>query len=139
MVNATRLRPLVRLLNATEPPPAEPFPGGISLRRGRRRRSQAAPLRRRGNCHGPAARGGEELPERAVGNAEGNSGKPPLADNIGEGAAQMAGPDRLDMRELHARKSEARLGIGGAVWRQRVEMADQPTLRAAGRERPVDR
>ena len=51
-----------------------------------------------------------------------------VSERIGQGAAQMAGADRLGMRDAHAGKGEARLGVGGAERRQRGDVVDQPAL-----------
>jgi AbrB family looped-hinge helix DNA binding protein len=57
---------------------------------------------------------------------------------VRERAAQMTGTDRLDVHRLHPGKGKARLGIGGAERRQRVEVVDQSADGARRRQRAVD-
>ena len=60
-----------------------------------------------------------------------------VAGAIAEDAAQMPAADRLDMHDARRGKGEARLGVGGAERRQRVEMVDQlRRRRRAGESAP---
>src|SRR5260370_40214378 len=87
----------------------------------------------------PAARGGEKGAERALGDAKGDRLQARRPQRIAEGAAQMAGADRLDMGDDEPGKRKARLRIGGAQRRQRVEAADQAADRARRRARAAYR
>src|SRR5712692_8765926 len=69
-----------------------------------------------------AAGGGKELPQRALGDAKGDRLQPRRPERIGQAAAQVSVAYRLDVLHLHSSESEARLGVGGAERRQRLDM-----------------